>query len=416
MLGIKYWVVLLGEIILSATKTTVLAFPVLYTAAFYQGMVQVCFMALSGFFTNTMGITEAQYGSIFLPQLVGAIVGGLLAAFITNRIGLVKTLGVSITCNTLSQILIVASILFPQYTFVLLCVATFTVGVGFGTSSGPLNLMPGELFPKQKSFALLSLHTLIGVGLALGPYLSGYFAQFRSGLILPSILAGTGIVILLIAFALIILDAKAPITYEAEDVSFKEIRELSFSLTFWRFWLLVLIYALMESTLTNWAVIYLNQYKLYPQEIAQYGLTGFWAGLAIGRLAVAGLSLVINSRVLFQLLPILPALGLFLMPYIQSEWMGIGLFALAGFGCSALFPLCINLAADKFPKQATHIAPLFIATLMVGVGLGSFGVGYLRQFLTFEAIYQFSIIYPLLMFGLILWELSCYKKDSLASN
>jgi predicted MFS family arabinose efflux permease len=35
-----------------------------------------------------------------------------------------------------------------------------------------------------------------------------------------------------------------------------------------------------------------------------------------------------------------------------------------------------------------------IAALMVGVGLGSFAIGTLRQALTFEDLYRLSAIYP----------------------
>ena len=92
-----------------------------------------------------------------------------------------------------------------------------------------------------------------------------------------------------------------------------------------------------------------------------------------------------------------------LLPAANTPTLGLGLFALAGLACSAFFPLTITLASARFPDQVAWVSSMLIAALMVGVGLGSFVIGPLRQWLSLEQIYQLSTLYPVLAIGLAGW-------------
>ena len=78
------------------------------------------------------------------------------------------------------------------------------------------------------------------------------------------------------------------------------------------------------------------------------------------------------------------------------------MFALAGLACSAFFPLTIALASERFPEHVAWVSSMLIAALMVGVGLGSFAIGPLREWLTFEQLYRLSAFYPAAVIGLAL--------------
>jgi predicted MFS family arabinose efflux permease len=83
--------------------------------------------------------------------------------------------------------------------------------------------------------------------------------------------------------------------------------------------------------------------------------------------------------------------------------LGLGLFALAGLACSAFFPLTITLASQRFPEHVAWVSSMLIAALMVGVGLGSFVIGPLREWLSLESLYRLSAAYPIAVVGLALW-------------
>lgn len=84
-----------------------------------------------------------------------------------------------------------------------------------------------------------------------------------------------------------------------------------------------------------------------------------------------------------------------------SEDAGLALFALAGLACSAFFPLTIALASRRFEPNTAWVSSMLTAALMLGVGLGPFAVGALREAVSLENLYQLSALYPLLALALI---------------
>lgn len=111
--------------------------------------------------------------------------------------------------------------------------------------------------------------------------------------------------------------------------------------------------------------------------------------LAAGRLLVSVLLLKINAAWIWLILPLMMIATLLLLPLATTAASGIALFALAGLSCSAFFPLTVGLASKRFATHQALVASLLIAALMVGVGLGSFVIGPLRQTFTIGELYRF---------------------------
>jgi len=55
--------------------------------------------------------------------------------------------------------------------------------------------------------------------------------------------------------------------------------------------------------------------------------------------------------------------------------LGIGVFALAGLGCSALLPLTISFGEERLADIAGAMAGLVIAFYQLGYGIAAFGAG-----------------------------------------
>ncbi|HUM91985.1 MAG TPA: hypothetical protein PLM32_11500, partial [Candidatus Competibacter sp.] len=111
----------------------------------------------------------------------------------------------------------------------------------------------------------------------------------------------------------------------------------------------------------------------------------------------------IGPLTIWLALPALMIAALLLLPGASTPALGLGLFALAGLACSAFFPLTITLASERFPEHVAWVSSMLIAALMVGVGLGSFVIGPLRDWLAFEQLYRLSAFYPVTVIGLALW-------------
>jgi predicted MFS family arabinose efflux permease len=110
----------------------------------------------------------------------------------------------------------------------------------------------------------------------------------------------------------------------------------------------------------------------------------------------SALVLRVPTQAVWLALPALMIVTFLLLPLAQGAALGIGLFALAGLACSSFFPLTITLIARAFPQHVAWASSMMIAALMVGVGVGSFVFGPLREVLSFAPLYRLSALYPAL--------------------
>lgn len=363
-----------------------------YLAAFLQGLALVSFPASSSVLKGTLGLSDAQYGSIFLPQVGFAVVGALAGGAFASRIGLKLVLMLSMATIAASQVALAGSIVVSEtLRYATICVGTGLLGLGFGLGGAPLNSYAVQFFPRRKDTALVALHSLVGLGLSLGPLLLGalmpkYWASFPIGLALASAVLALSAALL----ALPLRDAAvstqgSPATQAASPAA---------SPVFWLFAGIAVIYAFAEGTFSNWTVVYLAEVKQLPAATAALALSLFWAALVAGRLLVSALVLRIPAQRIWTTMPVLMIAAFWLLPQVQGPASGIAAFTLAGLACSAFFPLTIGLVSARFPQHVGWVSSMMIAALMVGVGLGSFLVGPLRSVLSMEALYQVSSAYP----------------------
>jgi fucose permease len=369
-----------------------------YAVALLQGLTLVSFPAVSAVLTGELGLSNSQYGAIFLPQVGFAVLGSLLGGTLTQRAGLKALLLASLLANAASQaMLVTAAFVAPETRFITVLGGTAMLGLGFGLGGAPLNSLPGLLFPARRDSALVALHTLLGLGLALGPLIAAGFVVTGAWTGFPqSLLVLCGIMCLLSVVAAFPADDTVPVA--SPGGSETPLRSVSF----WGLVAIAVLYAFAEGTFSNWIVIYLAETRHLPMTTGTTALSAFWAALVVGRLAVSLLALRLPPQPIWRALPLLMIAAFLALPYADSAVSGIGLFAAAGLACSAFFPLTIAVASQRFPAQVPWVSSMMIAALMVGVGLGSFVTGALRELLPLEQLYRLSIAYPIAVLALIL--------------
>ncbi|HSD65058.1 MAG TPA: MFS transporter, partial [Vicinamibacteria bacterium] len=135
----------------------------LFLSSLVQGLVSVAFPA-SAVVLRGHGLTDAQYGSIFVPQMALAAAGALGAGFVSGRFGAKRGLVLGFTLMALSQAAL-ASVPFapPGGVYPLALLGTSLLGLGAGVSAGPLNAYPQALFPARGESAVVALHSVVGV-------------------------------------------------------------------------------------------------------------------------------------------------------------------------------------------------------------------------------------------------------------
>ncbi|NBB87682.1 MAG: MFS transporter [Bacteroidetes bacterium] len=362
-----------------------------YVSALLQGLAMVSFPASGTILTGTLGLSSAQYGAIFLPQVALAIIGSVSGGTLARRLGLKTLLLAMLGANALSQLLLAGSLwVDPSLAFPAILLGTASMGLGFGLSGAPLNSFPPLLFPEKDETAVVAVHTLLGLGLAVGPLV-----------VAPFVAAGQwiGFPLLLLSLMVLALAAAAGIAFPtdeaAENAQAASTRPTG-RVLFWLFVAVAVLYAFAEGTFSNWAVVYLNEGLGASEATAGLSLSVFWGALVAGRLLTSVLVLHFPARAIWLALPVLMIAAFLLLPHAETATAGIALFGLAGLGCSAFFPLTITLISKCFPEHVSWVSSMMIAALMTGVGIGSFVFGPLRAVFSFEQLYQISALYPAL--------------------
>ncbi|MGH3214038.1 MAG: hypothetical protein ACRDL9_05610 [Trebonia sp.] len=148
-------------------------------AGLVQGIALVTFPAASGIFTSRTGhdLTSSQYGPMFAPQVVTAIVASLLGAGLlwprfTARASEKGTCLAGLAADLAAMVLLVASWgVAHQHAaaYGLLLAATACLGAGFGFTVPSLNTLTAALNPDAEDRSVLVLNALLGLGTALAP-------------------------------------------------------------------------------------------------------------------------------------------------------------------------------------------------------------------------------------------------------
>jgi MFS family permease len=364
-----------------------------YSAGLLQGLALVTFPAASAVFTSPVdyGLSNSQYGLMFVPQVVMAILASLLGGRLEHRWGEKRVFLTGLGANLASMALLVASrFLLGDHAvaFGVLLVATALLGIGFGLTVPALNTLAASLFPDRVDVAILALNALLGLGTALAPVLVALFVGLGAWWGLP--LAVAVLLAGLLAFS-------APLPLDAAGAAEAAVAR---SRRFWLFFAFAFGYGAVETLNGNWAILYMKGVLHAPAALASIALTLFWGAATAGRVLFASIDRWLPARTTFRLLPWVVGLAFIATSLVPASAPGLGAatFALAGLGCSALLPLMISLGSrDASPGN-------LIAGYQIGYGLAAFGLEPLRTHagLGMRALFGYGSLLALVLAGLSL--------------
>lgn len=357
---------------------------VLYAAGLVQGLALVTFPAASTIFTSSSGfrLSSTQYGAMFIPQVVLAILASAFGSRLARRFNLRSVLLLGLSADLLSMALLALSAMFAGSTaaFMLLCVATGALGLGFGATVMALNTLVEGIFPQHADSAVLVLNALLGVGTALAPLLVAVFAGFGIWWGLPLL-----VILLLVLLLLGTSRTALRLPYNPAQAGSR------LPTRFWLYAAAAVLYGVVETLCGNWSALYLTTQHSVPAERAALALTAFWVMVTAGRLLVALLERMVAARWIYLGLPVLLAIVFQIIAHAATANIGIAAFAAAGLACSALLPFSISFAGEEFPRMAATASGVLIAFYQVGYGIAAFGVGPLRQ----AAGWPFSTVFAI---------------------
>ena len=354
-----------------ATKAEVNA---VYAAGLIQGITLVTFPAASTIFTSPSeyGLSNTQYGTMFVPQVITAITGSLLGGKLAERFGIKRVFLAGLAADLASMALLIVSQFFESnqpVAYGLLLAATACLGAGFGLTVPAINALTAAFHPDNVDGSVLVLNALLGLGTALAPVFVAIFVGlgFWQGLPILSC------VLLLI---LIAVSAGLPLRAGAgEQVT--GARRAGIPRLFWVFAAFAVLYGFCETMNGNWSQLDMTKDLHASATQASLALTAFWGMVTVGRVLFALVSRWFPPYRTYHVLPFLLAVTFVIIAALPSgiPAAGIVVFALAGFGCSALLPLTISFAQEQLLTMGATVAGAVIACYQVGYGIAAFGTG-----------------------------------------
>lgn len=370
-----------------ASKSSRAAVGAVFGAGVAQGIALVTFPAAGAIFTSPQhySLSTTQYGALFIPQAVMAIICSLLGTTVARSVGIKAVFLIGMTANLVSMGLLIGSQFVAgerMAAYALLMLATTCMGVAFGLTVPVINTCAAAFFPNTADRALLILNTLLGLGTALAPAFVALFMGFGFwwGLpVLVAVLCGG-----LLIFSMPLAISAGPQTATKSSSGLPAV--------FPAFAAAALLYGICETMNGNWASILMSGSLSNSPAAAALSLTLFWASVTGGRLLFASIDRWLPESVVFKILPSFICLAFLLVPLIPpgSAFAGLSLFALAGLGCSAMLPLIIGFGQKRMPAIASSVAGLLIAFYQIGYGLAAFGVGPLESLLKFPLTHIFA--------------------------
>ncbi|MBQ0152326.1 MAG: MFS transporter, partial [Chryseobacterium sp.] len=147
---------------------------VIYCLAFLTGINFVVFPALGTVLTDNsiFKLSSAQFGNLFIPQVVCIIISSILAPFLVNKWGpkLILIIGSILMLLATGGLWILQFVIDQtQILFPLLLVLAAFAGFGFGMNVTTLNPLAASFFKEKQSSAILILQFLVGLGTSTSP-------------------------------------------------------------------------------------------------------------------------------------------------------------------------------------------------------------------------------------------------------
>src|SRR6516162_931119 len=371
-----------------------------YAAGLVQGIALVTFPAASTIFTDPTryGLSNTQYGTMFLPQVITAITGSLLGGKLGQRFGIKRVFLAGLAADLASMALLIVSQFFDSnqpVAYTLLLAATACLGAGFGLTVPAINTLTAAFHPDRVDASVLVLNALLGLGTVSAPVFVAIFVGLGFWQGLP---------ILSCVLLLILIGASAGLPLRAaagEQVT--GARRAGIPRLFWIFAAFAVLYGFCETMNGNWSQLDITKDLHASATQASLALTAFWGMVTVGRVLFAMIQRWFPPQRTYHVLPFLLAVTFVITAVLPSGTpaAGILVFALAGFGCSALLPLTISFGQEQLLTMGASVAGAVIAFYQLGYGIAAFGTGPLVDAgVGLSTLFGFAAIAAVIMGGL----------------
>jgi len=369
-----------------------------------------------GLFVSTIGViiphlqqdyqlNDIHVSSIFL---VGPV-GYCFASSLSNRIHLrLGQRGIAIIGPACHFFYAVTGALHPPFSM-------FLVSVGIGSFG--MGLLDGSWcawVAGLKSANTLSgiLHGSFSIGAAICPYIAGILFSKSNGLwyqwfYVLSFASALEALVLCLAFRH--EDAKRYHNNKSDPnqqllVQLDQREILNYSAT-WVYAAYLLADVGTESTVSGWVVAFMLRVRHTSTYASSVCSSGYWAGMAVGRLALGFVTDKLGARRAVIMYLLLTPVFVVLFTLVQALWVSVLAMSVVGFFMGPLFPSCIVQLVNLLPKGLHVGAVSFVASVgQIGGAILPYLLGVITQAIGLWVFPYMLLVQFLVM--LLIWMLS----------
>ena len=383
-----------------------------YFGGFVAGISLLIFPAAGSLLTDPdiVGLSNSQFGMLFTPEILAAIIASSLAAGFAAKVGIKRVMIAGLGFNLVAMVLMAATVLVignGNLPFVVLMMATAAVGAGFGFTISALNVGAFELFPGKEDSAVTGLHVMTGLGAASSSLVLSFFNNAGLWWVAPAIISIALAATFLFSLTITLGTAAKEGEQEAEAVKTGAQR---LPRRIWLYAVLVFFYGICEATFNNWTTIFLEQDAGLSTGDAALGFSVLWISLTGGRVLFSIIAIRFSVQLLHVIMPVVIGLGFFLLPTAEGAFASYLALAIGGLGLSFYLPYSVSLASAENPRFASVISGILMAAFMVGIGFSANVIGFARDALGLSAVFQLSTVYAVAMTLIAFYLFRSYPK------
>ena len=318
---------------------------------------------------TTFGQPLAALGVVLLGLTCGYLTGSAASGFVEARLGTAAVLAAGFSASACAMVAFAAAPAWPLFVG-----GALVLGLGAGSVDAGAN---AYVALEHGVRPLNLLHACYGVGAAAGP------AVMTALLIAGAVwrLAYVGMVaaeVALLAAVAVTWRSWSRIRHSSAPNRRPGVRVpmalvgVSLAMFF--------VYTAVEVGAGQWSYTFLTHARAAPIQAAGLAVSGFWAGLTLGRLAAAAAGGRLGPLGLLHASVAVTVAALAL--YWWGHWLPVELPALAaaGFGLGPIFPALVALTPARVGEAAaSRVVGLQIAAASAGGSLGPAGIGLVLQ-------------------------------------
>ncbi|KAJ8115030.1 hypothetical protein OPT61_g3227 [Boeremia exigua] len=356
----------------ATTRLAVKIAAAMYSFASY-GLFNSSIGALLPLISTHYGLSDLHVSLIFIVGPVGYIVAAQLSSSVHHHFG---QFGIAVL-GPLFQI-VAAALLSLHPHFGLVLVGFAVQGLGTGLLDGSWCAWAGSMERSSTMSGLL--HGSYSAGAAAAPVLVTFITTnghaWFSWYYVLVILSVIDALVLCTAF----WNETASVyrqTHQSEDGNLKAQTKatLKFPATWW-----CAAYFLadvgVETAISGWIVSFMLRSRSASPYLAGLASSGFWAGMAVGRVTLGPFTDIIGVRKATALYFAIAALVEVLFAALPNASISVVLMMILGFFMGPLFPSGVIVLTQLLPKELHVAAVSFVASLgQVGGALLPFGIG-----------------------------------------